>query len=189
VTLIRLPLKTPRPWDSIRIVQLGNGKSTRDLVDYRFTPDFKALGGIRDLHRRGIPLRSLDPLAKVLQIVGPYATLWIGSCKGTIAPMDVQPTGWVYGNGDEFEPENFWQWTPDEQSENALIEDMNTFLEEGMQYLFKERDSIFKDLFSYQTNRSYGKILTINAIPIQDLARLTKQNIDWVFEFERINAD
>jgi hypothetical protein len=185
VALIRLPLKTPRPWDSIRIVQLGNGKSTKDLVDYRFTPDFQSLGGVRDLHRRGIPLRSLVSLAEVLRIVGPYATLWIDSYRGSIAPMEVQPTGWVYGNGDEFEPENFWQWTPDEPSEKAMLRDTNTFLSEGMQSLFERRETVFKDLLSYQINRSYGKVLEINAIPIQDLARMTKQNIDWVFEFER----
>jgi hypothetical protein len=184
VTLIKLPLKTPRYWELIRIVQLGNGKSIKDVVDYRFTPDFKALGGVRYLHNQGIPLRSLASLAEVLQIVGPYAKLWVGTYKGTIAPMDVQPMGWVYGNGDEYEPENFWQWTPDEQSEKAMLSDMNTILREGMQSLLKERETIFKNLLSYQSNQTYGKVLEINAIPIQDLARLIKQEIDWVFEFE-----
>jgi hypothetical protein len=99
MTLSRLPLKTPRNWNAIRVVQLGNGRSTKDLIDYRFEPDFNQLGGVRSLHERGIPLRSLCTLAEVLRIVGPYANLWIGSYKGTIAPMDVQPTGWVYGNG------------------------------------------------------------------------------------------
>lgn len=187
MTLSRLPLKTPRHWNAIRVVQLGNGRSTKDLVDYRFEPDFNQLGGVRSLHERGIPLRSLCTLAEVLRIVGPYATLWIGSYKGTIAPMDVQPTGWVYGNGDEFEPENFWQWTPDEQSEKAILEEINIFVGEGIQYLLKKRESIFNDLFSYQTNRSHGEVLEINSISIQDLARLVKPNTDWVFEFEQRN--
>ena len=133
MTLIRLPLKTPRAWDAIRVVQLGNGKSTKDLVDYRFEPDLKRLGGVRSLHERGIPLRSLCPLHTALRIVEPYATLWIGTYKGVVAPMDVQPVGWVYGDGSEYEPENFWQWTPDEQTEKVLLEDVNTVLNVGMQ--------------------------------------------------------
>jgi len=185
MTLIRLPLKTPRDWDAIRIVQLGNGKSTKDLVDYRFTPDLGRLGGIRSLHERGIPLRSLISLADVLRIVGPYATLWVGSFKGTIAPMDVQPTGWVYGNGDEYEPENFWQWTPDEPSEKAMLEEINTVFDEGIKTLFEKRESVFKKFVSFQTNRSCGEVLKIDAIAVQDLPRFVKPDTDWVFEFER----
>ncbi|NJM74693.1 MAG: hypothetical protein HC852_01700 [Acaryochloridaceae cyanobacterium RU_4_10] len=186
MTLIKLPLKTPLSWNAIRIVQLGNGKSTKDLVDYRFEPDFEQLGGIRSLHERGIRLRSLSTIAEVLRIVGPYATLWIGPHKGTIAPMDVQPIGWVYGNGDEYEPENFWQWVPDGLSEAQLVTESNRFSTNQLEMFFEKNKSVFKPLVPAQFDREYGQILEIEAIPIQRLADLISKDVDWVFEFEQV---
>jgi hypothetical protein len=187
MSLIRLSLKTPIHWDLIRIVQVNNPKLTQDLVDYRFQVDWESLGlgNIRQVHELGIPLRTLSTLSTVLRIVGAYATLWIGPYKGIIAPMDVQPSGWIYANGQEVEPEIFWQWTPDKYSQQAILQDANKVFNEGMKTLLEKSEGVFQKLFSYQIHRSYGEILKVDAIALQDLARIVKLDTDWIFEFQK----
>lgn len=178
VTLIKFAFKTPQNWNSIQIFNQGFSKY---VIDHRFNVDWEVLKQADNL---GIDLNSLPTIANVLRLVGSHATLWIGPHKGIVAPMDQQPEAWTYPSGQEYEPENFWQWVPSDDSEAKLVSDSNRFSEDPAGVLFGENKSVFKSLVPVQLDRQYGQIQAIEAIPIQRLASLVSKDIDWVFEFE-----
>jgi hypothetical protein len=179
MTLYRMPLKTPQNWDGFQIMNQG---LTQSAIDYRFNMEWEVL---KSAQKQGMELSASPTLADVLRIAGSHATLWVGPHKGIIAPMDRQPTGWTYPSGREYEPENFWQWVPDEVAEAQLVHDSNRFSEDPIQVIFGENSSVFKSIVPAQLDRKHGQILSIEGIPIQRLAGLVKKDVDWVFEFEK----
>jgi len=86
----RITLKTPI-YDHVFNIQ--NGNLQQRFTWWYFKPSYEAICQMEDL---GIESNS-PKLDSILRQVGSYATLWIGSWKGRLAPMDVVPHGG--GNG------------------------------------------------------------------------------------------
>ncbi len=177
--MIRLTLQTPRNHDNIT---MHNGSLKEPLIDYRFSIDFNTL---RELHTWGV--RCEATLPDILTLVGPYAKLWIGSCQGTIAPMDVAPQGWTYPNRDYPVPDSlFWLWYPDELSQDKLKTELNSVSEPDG--LLGKYTSIFKYLVPFQMVMRQGETKQIEAIPLRRLPGMVQPDVTWTFETEKLNV-
>jgi hypothetical protein len=132
-----------------------------------------------------LEILSEPRIIDVLRVTGSHATLWIDTCKGLVAPMDVQPEGWSWDTEGEklVPPEFFWQWTPDMDSAQRLTDAANRFSEEPDSIFATE--SVFKQLVPFSFTLSYEAVQNIEGIPIQRLADLVRKEINWVFEFEK----
>jgi hypothetical protein len=172
---MRFAFKTPRDWDHIEI---NNGSLTKSVIEYRFNTTWENVKQLRDL---GVQSASDPTLATVLRAMGSHTILWIGTYQGTIAPQDVQPEGWTYPSGQAYEPENFWQWYPDDRSAQMLVKDSNSFLDNPMSFM-EDPQGIFKSLVPFQIARNQGQTIAVDAIPISRLAGMVRKEVDWVFE-------
>ena len=174
----RFTLPSPQNWNQLNIY---NGKLEQNLVDWRFSLDWDTL---KQLKPYGI--RTDPELSDVLTVMGSHATLWIDSCKGTIAPMDSQPQGWTYGNRKTpVSPALFWQWHPDEISKGKLLTEANavpTSLEEWL----KTQTTLFKTLVPSHLAERHGQLTGIEAIPVYRLPGMLKSQCSWTFETEAL---
>ena len=174
---------TVNRWHNHDTAWICNGNLKQTYV--RYTPDCDPENRLllRKLENsRGLSAVYAD-LVRVALITGPYATLWIGDLKGTIAPMDVQPQGWTYPNGEVAEPSFFWQWHPSDDTEDKIIRDLsdaNPF----RKVLEGEEPKYLKGLVPYAKDRKHGKIDAIQAFPILKLPEMLRPDLQWTFEFD-----
>lgn len=169
----RVKLRSPEYDHSFRICNNGLRQAFRL---WYFNPDYET----------ACQLENLDcdicypKLNDILQLVGSYASLWIGDWQGTIAPMDVAGQGWTYPSGQPLEPEWWWQWHPCDRTEAKLLSLLNMNPIEAWTV-----DAPFKFGIPFQTQQTLGKVSAIDAIPMMRLPSLVRKDVEWIFEFER----
>jgi hypothetical protein len=176
---MRLAFKTPINFNNWHIY---NGSQRKPFVEYRFNVPSDTLLTIFDAQ---LNIPAQPRLQDVLKIVGSHASLWIGTYKGIVAPMDVEPMGWSWDiEGEKPVPSQvFWQWHPDRESTLRLLEEANQF-SNNPESVFS-REGIFKQLVPANLSHQHEKIEDIEGIPIQRLADMVYKEADWVFEFDK----
>jgi hypothetical protein len=179
---MRLAFTTPINFKS---GAMYNKTQRKPFVEYRFNVPTETLMTIIDAE---LEIPSHPRLLDVLKVVGSHATLWIGTCRGIVAPMDVQPIGWTWDlDGEKPVPaELFWQWTPDKDSALRMTEEANHF-SNNPDSVFGTA-GVFKQLVPFNFSLNYEKVEDIEGITIQRLADLVRKDVDWVFEFENAIA-
>jgi len=168
----RLSLKTP---DYSHQFNIRNGSICRAFTWWEFYPSWEAL---QDLHKLGIRYASGVKLNQVLRAVGSHATLWIDGWEGRVAPMDAEPEGWTFPNGDPLPKEWWWQWYPGDRASQEISAFLNMDIQESWNAKLP-----FKFGIPFQFQRSMGAIEQVNAIPIQRLPGLVKKGAVWIFEY------
>lgn len=171
-------IQLERPDDSHQFSIL-NGTATQAFTWWEFYPDWQAVADLQDLGEDDFPPQP--KLDQVLRLVRCYATLWIGTWQGTIAPMDRQPQGWTYPSGQPLEPEWWWQWHPSSQTEAEALTLLNT---NGFEAWERSESTPLKAGIPFQMQRNLGEVQAVNAISVQRLPDLMRKDAPWIFEFE-----
>lgn len=169
-------IQTKRP-DYSHKFNIHNGSATRPFTWWEINSDYETLCSIQNLYDGEVA--AYLKLNTMLRIAGSHATLWISDWQGTIAPMDVQPQGWCYPNGEPIEPEWWWQWHPAPDTAAAIV----ARLEAGP--FAQDETSPLKSGVPYQFQRRQGQTQAVEAIPIQQLPNLVRSAAPWIFEFNR----
>lgn len=120
-------------------------------------------------------LRGVCDLIKIATCMGSHSTLWVGALDGILAPMDAQPQGWMYPNGGPVEPAWFWQWTPSERSQDALVRELES------RNPLEDKPTHLKNLVPYQLSRTHGAIAQVQAIDLRRLPHLVRVGVPFVF--------
>ncbi len=164
---------------------LSNTHAAQTMRGIRFQPVWNGRDGLqfRKLVRAaGLP-PGTDDLVRIALVAGPYSTLWIEDLNGTIAPMDVEPQGWIYPNGEPAEPAWFWQWYPSETAQQKMLADLHD--PDPLRELSADRKpKYFKGLVPFDKARNYGEIQAINGINLQQLPDMMRRGLTWTFEFD-----
>ena len=166
----RLHIKCPYNYNNIEIL---NGSLRESKIMYYLHAIFD---GDRDEILEYMNARFGTFLHGFLMAIGPYSRLWIGDLDGVITPKDVQPEGWTYPSGEPIEPSWFWEWHPSEFTQGKLLKDLtkvNPLGEQGR----------LKSLVPMNLNDKYGKIESVEAIPVMRLPQLFR-NCQWIFEID-----
>lgn len=164
----------PYNWDSI---QTFNGSLMETRIMYYINTGLRNENILEYLQK---PFGSY--LHGFLLAIGSYKRLWIGDLDGIIAPMDVQPEGWTYPNGESLEPSWFWQWHPSEISHSKLLQDSKkTNIFDFTENIDKGR---FKSLVPMKFHEKYGEIQTIGAFPVMRLPAIMK-DCTWTIEVDQ----
>jgi hypothetical protein len=169
--LQRLKFNTP---DYDHRFEILNGDLSQRFTWWRWYPDCDTFFQLQDLGCNG----SSPTISDVLQLVGSHATLWLDTWQGTIAPMDVQPTGWTYPSGKDLEPEWWWRWYPSDLTETHAVNYLNMNVIDAWSV-----DCPFKCGIPFQTQRSLGEVRKIDAIPLMRLPDMVRKDTEWIFEF------
>jgi hypothetical protein len=167
-----IQLTAPRHFNTIEIY---NGDLRQTIIDWRFSMPY-------DVLKRFDDLPSDAMLADVLRSVGSHATLYVDWWKGTIAPMDVQPQGWTWANGDPFPDEYWWQWTPDDATAAAMITEANS-ASIDFEGVMGKYTQVLKDGVPFQFARRHGEIKAVEAVPLHRLAGIARSSCTWMFAF------
>jgi len=148
---------------------ISNGNATQRFTKYTFSVDYETAGKVG----------SQPTIAKLLNYAGSHCRLWLDGIDGIVSPMDVEPQGWLYPNGETLiEPEYFWVWHPSVFSHDKVVKDLNTF----KLWVDNDMSSVFKTMVPLHIEEKYGKILFVEGIPIMELIGKVKTNVQWVFE-------
>lgn len=159
-------------------LRLWNGDARKLVIQYmpKYEPEDRLL--VQKLSRQRNLERGIDDLAKLALVAGPYATLWAGDMEGKIVPMDVEPQGWTYANGEPVEPSWFWQWHPSDATKAAMLQDLKATNP------LSSTTSIFKSLAPRLMCGRHGAVTDIQAIDVAQLPNIVKSGTPYIFEFE-----